>query len=192
MPGGKQHAATTALVLDVLERVHDVRNAAQADDAAQDKSPGAKISVLVGSPFEEMGIAGLDSLCRVTDFVADVGHGPLSASRAVSGCRAPVQAGYRSSVLVDGSSGLLLRGHARVLDVLLRLLLKLLLRDASRLRRHVAALRLLWWRRASILHMLRRLLVHLVLLHVRVRILVNRGLLVCVGIGRDGVLVDGN
>jgi hypothetical protein len=41
MPGREEHAAAAALVLDVLERVHRVGNAAQADEAAETKSPGA-------------------------------------------------------------------------------------------------------------------------------------------------------
>lgn len=42
MPGCKQHTTAAALVLDVLERVHDVGNASQADEAAETESPGAE------------------------------------------------------------------------------------------------------------------------------------------------------
>ena len=41
MPGSEEHAAAAALVLDVLERVHDIGNAAQADEAAETESPSA-------------------------------------------------------------------------------------------------------------------------------------------------------
>ena len=43
MPCGKEHTAATALVLYILERVHHVGNAAQADEAAETKSPSATV-----------------------------------------------------------------------------------------------------------------------------------------------------
>lgn len=41
VPCSKQHTAAAALVLHVLERVHDVRDAAQAEQAAETESPRA-------------------------------------------------------------------------------------------------------------------------------------------------------
>ena len=41
VPGGEEHAAATALVLDVLERVHEVGNAAQAEAEAETGGPCA-------------------------------------------------------------------------------------------------------------------------------------------------------
>jgi hypothetical protein len=41
MPSSEQHTATTALMLNILERVHHIRNAAQAGQAAETKSPSA-------------------------------------------------------------------------------------------------------------------------------------------------------
>ena len=44
VPGSEQHAAATALVLDVLERRHQVGNASQAGETAESESPCAIIS----------------------------------------------------------------------------------------------------------------------------------------------------
>jgi hypothetical protein len=41
MPSRQQHAAAAALVRDVLEAVHDVRDAAQTAQAAETEGPGA-------------------------------------------------------------------------------------------------------------------------------------------------------
>ena len=45
VPGGEQHTAATALVLDVLEGVHKIGDASQAEEAAEPKSPGAIVRV---------------------------------------------------------------------------------------------------------------------------------------------------
>jgi hypothetical protein len=137
MPGGEQNTAATALMLDVLERVHDVGNAAQAGKAAETKSP---------------------SVCGVADFVGNVGHGALAASRAIGWSRSSVERSNRGGVLVDSSTRLL-RRHAWVLvDSLLRL--------------DVCTLGLLRVRRARLRELLLRLLIHLVLVVLRVRVLV--------------------
>lgn len=48
MPGSEQDTAASALMLDVLERVHDVGDASQAGEAAETESPGAvELSVFV-------------------------------------------------------------------------------------------------------------------------------------------------
>lgn len=39
MPSSEQHTATAALVLDVLERSHEVGDAAQAGKTAESESP---------------------------------------------------------------------------------------------------------------------------------------------------------
>jgi hypothetical protein len=41
MPGGKQDAAATALVGDILHAVHDIGNASEAGETAETESPGA-------------------------------------------------------------------------------------------------------------------------------------------------------
>ena len=41
MPSSEQHTATAALVLDVLERSHEVGDAAQAGKTAESESPCA-------------------------------------------------------------------------------------------------------------------------------------------------------
>jgi len=41
VPGGEQHAAATALVLDVLEGGHEIGNASQAGETAESESPCA-------------------------------------------------------------------------------------------------------------------------------------------------------
>lgn len=92
VPGREEHTAAAALVLDVLERVHHVGDAAQADEAAETKSPG---------------------VCGVARLVRNVGHGALSTGRAIRRRRSPVQRSNRRRILVDGAA-LSLRGHARV------------------------------------------------------------------------------
>lgn len=42
VPSRKKHATATALVLDILERVHHIRNASQAAEAAKTESPGVR------------------------------------------------------------------------------------------------------------------------------------------------------
>jgi hypothetical protein len=42
MPGGKQDAAATALVGDILHAVHDIGNASEAGETAEAESPGAE------------------------------------------------------------------------------------------------------------------------------------------------------
>jgi hypothetical protein len=43
MPRRKQDAATTTLVLDVFEAVHEIWNAAQQAKAAETESPGTTV-----------------------------------------------------------------------------------------------------------------------------------------------------
>jgi len=89
MPGGEQHAAATALVRDVLERVHNIGNAAQADETAEAQGP---------------------SVCGVSNLIGDIGHGALAASRAVSRGGTAAKGCNGGRVLVNGS-GLLVRWH---------------------------------------------------------------------------------
>lgn len=46
MPRREQYAAAAALVRDVLEAVHDVRNTAEAAQAAQAEGPGTTMDQL--------------------------------------------------------------------------------------------------------------------------------------------------
>lgn len=41
MPGGQQHAAASTLVLDILEAVHDVGDAAEQAETAEAQGPCA-------------------------------------------------------------------------------------------------------------------------------------------------------
>lgn len=97
MPCREQHTAATALVLHVLEGVHDIRNASQAEKAAETESPG---------------------MCGISNLKSTVRHSPLSTSRAVRWRRTPVQRGDGRGVLVDGAA-LLLGRHAWVLLAML-------------------------------------------------------------------------
>lgn len=92
VPGCEQDAALSTLVLDVLGRVHDVGNAAQADETAETESPG---------------VGGVTRLKR------GASHGPLAAGRAVGGGGTAVERGNGRRVLVLGAA-LVLRGHAWV------------------------------------------------------------------------------
>lgn len=89
MPGSEEDAATTALVLNVLERVHDIGNASQAAETAETKSPG---------------------VCGVSSLEGNVCESPLSACWAIGGSRRSVKRSDGSSGLVRGTA-LLLRGH---------------------------------------------------------------------------------
>ena len=55
MPSGKQNAATTTLMVNILEAVDEVGNAAQTEDSADDSSPSAthqvSKSVLVAQSY---------------------------------------------------------------------------------------------------------------------------------------------
>lgn len=81
---------------------------------------------------------------RVSRLESDVGHGTLSACRAICRCRSTVQVRDWCGVLVDGSA-LLLGRHARL--------------GASVVRLHVCALRMLRrWRASRVI--LRLLCIH--------------------------------
>lgn len=185
MPGSEQDTALSALMLNVLERVHDVRNAAETEQAAETESPST--IHLLASVSKPPNSTPIDSLCSVANLIGNVGHCTLSASRAVSRSRRSVERGNGRGILVDGST-LLLGRHARVLLVLLILGL------AGRLRRHVLLL-LLWRRRATVL-LLGRLLIHgglLVLLLIRVLVDGRLATSMLVGeVGGLGILVHGN
>ena len=43
VPGSEQHAAAATLVLNILERVHEVRDTAEADETAETKSPSTRV-----------------------------------------------------------------------------------------------------------------------------------------------------
>lgn len=105
VPCGEQNAALAALVLNVLGRVHDVGDAAQADETAEAKSP---------------------CVCGVTRLESGVGHGALSTGRAVSGGGTAVERGNGSRALILGAA-LGLRGHAWVGARLAGLRVRLLL-----------------------------------------------------------------
>lgn len=82
MPGGEQNATATALVLDVFERVHKVGNAAETDEAAETEGPG---------------------VCAVSNFIADIRHGALAASRAICRRWAPRQTRNRRRALIHST-----------------------------------------------------------------------------------------
>lgn len=92
VPGGEQDAALSTLVLNVLGRVHDVGDAAQADETAETESPCVR---------------------SVTSLESGAGHGALSTCWAVSGRGTAVERGNGSGVLILGAA-LDLRRHAWV------------------------------------------------------------------------------
>jgi hypothetical protein len=176
VPGSEQHTTATALVLNVLERGHQVGNASQAGETAETESPCAVIpSVLYSRNDSTVSRAvklemGANLLYSVTSLICNIGHRPLSACGAISRRRRPVQRSNGSNALVN-SSRLLLRRHSRVVRWL-----------------DIRALGLLGRRRAGVLLLLRLLLllglrIHLVLLELGlVWVLVDGGLLSLVGI----------
>lgn len=169
MPGSKEHTAATALVLDVLEGVHNVGNAAQAEEAAETESPG---------------------MCSVSHLIRNVCHCSLSARGAIRWGRSTSQACDWRRVLVDGAA-LLLGWHTGLLHV--AGLLMLHVRALRLLRRRCADILLLRWWRTDVL-LLRLLSVHGLLLwlllvhHVGV-LVVDRRLLLARHVWRLGVLL---
>jgi hypothetical protein len=164
MPCSEQDTALSALVLDVLERVHGVGDAAQAGEAAETESP---------------------CVCSISRLVRNIRHSALTASRAIGRRRPPVQRSNGRGVLVHGAA-LLLRRHAGVSCYRSGVLLQL-----ARLR---VTLVLLGRRRAAEgLLWLLRLRVHLVLVELGlVRVLVVDGGLLPGHVGGLGVLVHGD
>jgi hypothetical protein len=98
MPGGEQNTTAAAPVLDVLERVHEIRNASQAGQAAETESP---------------------SVGGASDFIRNRGHGALTAGRAVGRSTTAVQARNWGGALELGS-GLDRRSGTGRLELLLR------------------------------------------------------------------------
>lgn len=134
MPGRKQHAAAATLVRDVLEAVHDVRDAAQQAQAAKTQGPRAvqvsasrsesrcesesarTTTVVVRPPGLEVKKKirkKKNLLCCIPRLERRVRHAPLPARRTVSGRWAASQTRNRRRVLVHGTR-LLLRRHARL------------------------------------------------------------------------------
>jgi hypothetical protein len=93
MPSREKHTTPPALMLHILEGVHNVGNASQARETAANDSP---------------------QVCSVSRFECDVGHGPLPACRAIRWRRSASQARNRCHILVNGAA-LLLGRHARLL-----------------------------------------------------------------------------
>lgn len=172
MPGCQQHTASSALVLDILERVHNVWDTSQAAETAETQSPGMR------------------SISRLK---RRVGHAPLPARGTIRRRRPAVQVGNGRRALVLLAAGLL-RRHAGLLGVhalLLRLhigrvgvLLRGRRADGVLLgRRGGRAELLLWW----VLGILRLLL--LLVLGVGVLVVDGRLLLWLAGhVGRHGRL----
>lgn len=50
VPGGKEHTTAPTLVLNVLERIHDIRNASETEAAAEKASPCAMMLSAVVQP----------------------------------------------------------------------------------------------------------------------------------------------
>jgi hypothetical protein len=160
MPGSEKDTAATALVLDILEGVHNVGNAAQAKQAAETESPG---------------------VCGISNLIRNVGHRSLSARRAIRWRGSSTQARDRGRALVDRAA-LLLRWHTRLLHVAgLLVRLGLRIRVLGLLRRWRTRI-LLRGRRSVLLGLLcvhGLLLLLLLVHHVRVLVVDRRLLLAC-------------
>jgi hypothetical protein len=100
VPGSEQHTTAAASVLDVLERVHEIRNASQAGEAAEAESP------CVGA---------------VANLIGDSRHGALATSRAVGRSRATVQARNWGGAVELGTGLGWLLGSGRLDSILLLL-----------------------------------------------------------------------
>lgn len=162
MPRSKEYTTATTLVLDVLERVHDVGNATEAETAAENTGP---------------------CVCGVSRFIHNARHGPLSTGWAVCRGWSTSKVGNWCRVLVNSAAGLL-RWHARLrlhVSLVLRLDILTLLLLWGR-RASVLLLRL----------RVHALLLLLILLGSGVLVIHRRRWLLARNVGGHGILLHGD
>jgi len=160
VPGSKQDTTPSAFMLDILKRVHEIRDASQAEEAAETKGP---------------------SMGSVSNLISNLRHAPLATSRTIGRRRTPVQTSNGRRVLELGAGSLSNGSDARGAGGRHVLLLLLLLGH------RVAALHLLGRRRLRVLQLLRLLVL---LLHVGVLVDGRGLLMLLArDVGGEGVLV---